>query len=366
MTAGRRCLAVTIMDANTDNPRTESPPFEGAQTRPATDLDRLSPRAVLDLYLAEREDDLAAKTRRSHRYAIDRFIEWCEENNISTVADIDGRDLHEFRMDRREDVNGNTLRSQLGVFRQYIRFAESIEAAPVGLAERIRMPQVERKARDGRLESEMADIVLEHLRKFQYASRDHALIRLLWVTAIRVGTAQSFDLDDFNRDERTLAVRHRPESGTPLKNGERAERLLALDEQTAEALADYVDHTRPQITDEYGRKPLFTTSQGRAVVSTIRRAVYRWTRPCQRGDSCPHDRDIEDCTARQRVSMASQCPSTRSPHQVRRGAISFLLTEETPVRAISDRADVSEDILSKHYDARSEQERVEARRRFFE
>ncbi|WP_394346437.1 tyrosine-type recombinase/integrase [Haloarcula amylovorans] len=212
----------------------------------------------------------------------------------------------------------------------------------------------------------MAEIVLNHLRKFKYASRDHAVIRLLWVSAIRVGTARSFDVEDFDREERTLAVRHRPESDTPLKNGERAERLLALDERTTETIADYVDHARPAASDGYGRNPLFASDQGRLGASTIRRAVYRWTRPCQRGDGCPHDRDKDDCDAYRTVTLASQCPSTRSPHEVRRGSISQMLNEQIPVRAISDRANVSDDVLDEHYDARSEEEQTETRRSFFE
>jgi len=321
---------------------------------------------MLDLYLADREEELAWRTLRSQRYVIERFVEWCEDNDIIAVADLNGRDLHDFRMERRQEVSGNTLRSHLGTLRQFIRFAESVEAASHGLGDRIRMPEVERHARDGRLETEVADVVLEHLRKFQYASRDHALIRVLWVTAVRVGTARSFDVEDFGEQERTLAVRHRPESETPLKNGARAERLLALDERTTETLGDYIEHTRPDVTDEHGRKPLFATDRGRAGASTLRRAVYRWTRPCQRGDGCPHNRNQDTCDAKQRVSLASQCPSTRSPHEIRRGAISQMLNEETPVRAISDRTDVSENVLDKHYDARSEHEQMEVRRNYFE
>lgn len=350
MTVGRRLLAVTTMD-DTDSD---------------SDLDRINPETVLDLYLAERESDLAETTRRSHRYVIERLVEWCEKNDVTAVAELDGRDIHDFRLDRRTDVSGNTLRSQLGIVRQFLRFAESIEAAHLGLADRIVMPEAERKVRDGRLAAETADVVLDHLRKFQYASRDHALFRLLWVTAIRVGTARSFDIEDFDREDRTLAVRHRPETGTPLKNKSRAERLLALDERTSTTLGDYVDNTRLEVVDKQGRKPLFSTDRGRIGPSTIRRAVYRWTRPCQRGKDCPHNRNPEECDAKRKVTLGSQCPSTVSPHEIRRGSISEYLSQNTPKRAISDRADVSEDILDEHYDARSESERAETRREFFE
>jgi site-specific recombinase XerD len=346
MRAGRRCLAVTMID-------------ETAQSDP------IDPSTVLDLYLQDRETDLADSTRRSHRYVIEKFVEWCDANDFTDMRSLDGRDLHDFRLDRRENINGTTLRSQLGIIRLFIRFAESIEAVPTGLAERIRLPQVEQKSRDTRLETEMADVVLDHLRKFQYASRDHALIRLLWVSGVRVGTARSFDVEDLDTEAQRLAVRHRPETDTPLKNSDRGERLLALDEQTTETLADYVEHS-PTVTDRHGRNPLFTTERGRAGRSTLRRAVYRWTRPCQRGEDCPHERERDDCEAYKRVSKASDCPSTRSPHDVRRGAISFMLTEDTPVRAISDRANVSEGVIDQHYDVRSEREKTEYRREFFE
>lgn len=64
--------------------------------------------------------------------------------------------------------------------------------------------------------------------------------------------------------------------------------------------------------------------------------------------------------------LAAGCPSTVSPHEVRRGSISYYLTEQIPVRALSDRADVGEDVLDEHYDARSKEERTDSRRQFLE
>jgi site-specific recombinase XerD len=329
-------------------------------------LDCLAPQRVLDLYLEERETDLADSTRRSHRYTIETFVEYCANNDITVLSDVDGRDLHDYRIERRDDVSGNTLRSQLGTVRVFMRFAESIEAARRGIAERIRLPEVEKQSRETRVTESVAKEALDHLSCFKYAGRDHAVFRLLWTTAIRVGTARSFDVEDFDEEQQLLAVQHRPDSATPLKNAERAERLLVLDDDTTDVVADYVAHNRVDVTDDDGRQPLFTTDHGRIGISTLRRAIYRWTRPCEHGEGCPHDRDLEECTARQRVQKAAECPSTRSPHDVRRGAISYYLDADTPVKAISDRADVSESVLTKHYDARTEEEKADARRKFFD
>ncbi|MEF8826105.1 MAG: hypothetical protein V5A34_09295 [Halapricum sp.] len=42
------------------------------------------------------------------------------------------------------------------------------------------------------------------------------------------------------------------------------------------------------------------------------------------------------------------------------------MTEQTPVRVLSGRADVSEDVLDKHYDVQAQEERMAVRRELFE
>lgn len=58
------------------------------------------------------------------------------------------------------------------------------------------------------------------------------------------------------------------------------------------------------------------------------------------------------------------CPSTVSPHDIRRGAITNMLRHDTPPRVISERSDVSESVLDKHYDQRNEREKMEIRRKY--
>jgi hypothetical protein len=55
-----------------------------------------------------------------------------------------------------------------------------------------------------------------------------------------------------------------------------------------------------------------------------------------------------------------------SGHPVRRGAITrFLKDESIPEKAISDRSNVSQDVMDKHYDVRTEGEKTEQRRDYF-
>lgn len=333
------------------------------------ELDPIAPEAAVSLYLDHREGEVSEQTLSTHRYRLERFAEWCEdEAAIYNMADLSGRDLHSYRVYRREedDIKPVTLQGQLSTIRVFLNFCASIDAVHEGLHEKILLPTVSQgeQASQSTLEAERADRVVDYLEKYEYASRAHVVMTLLWKTGVRMGSARAIDLDDYDPDSPGVQLAHRPQEGTPLKNKHRGERWIALRGYTANVLDDYVEGPRDDVRDEYGREPLLTTAQGRASLSCIRDTVYTLTRPCQYRE-CPHDRNPEDCEAMDRAK-ASKCPSSRSPHDVRSGAITAHLLDDVPVEVVSDRMNVSPDILDRHYDRRSEREKMEQRREYLQ
>ena len=329
-----------------------------------SDLQPIDPEAAVDLYLEERAGEVADETLKSHEYRLAEFVNWCEENEFTNMNEIDGRDLHAFRVARREDgLKPVSLRGQLSTLREFLRFCVSIEAVLDGLPEKVLLPTVSgrEQASETKLDPERADDILDYLSQYHYASRDHVVIALLWRTGMRTGSLRGLDLRDYLPDEQALRLRHRPPE-TPLKNQDRGERMIALDERLVSLLDSYIDGPRFDVIDDEGRNPLVTTRQGRPVSSTIRSIVYDWTRPCMIGKSCPHDRDPDDCEATD-IHKASRCPSARSPHDCRSGAITAHLLDNVPVEIVSDRCNVTRKVLSRHYDRRSERERMEQRRK---
>jgi len=115
-----------------------------------------------------------------------------------------------------------------------------------------------------------------------------------------------------------LELRHRPETETPLKNGEGGERTINVGEYYAEVIRDYIKQNRHGVTDEYGRQPLITSTHGRLTENPIRVTSYRLTQPCE-FKPCPHDKEPETCAWRNERDRASECPSSRSPHAIRTG-----------------------------------------------
>lgn len=127
---------------------------------------------------------------------------------------------------------------------------------------------------------------------------------------------------------------------------------------------DWIEGRRPPVSDEYEREPLIATEHGRAVRTTIQGNVYEATRPCCYGEDCPDGRDPDVCETTS-YDSAPKCPYNVSPHVIRRGSSTYLLNQDVPKEVVSERMNVSQKKLEKHYDARTEEEKRLPLRRYF-
>ena len=66
------------------------------------------------------------------------------------------------------------------------------------------------------------------------------------------------------------------------------------------------------------------------------------------------------------IDRASKCPSSVTPHPIRRGYITDLLRSGVPVEVVSDRCNVSPAIIEQHYDVRSEEDKMLQRQRILD
>jgi len=281
------------------------------------------------------------------------------------MREVSARTVHRFRIEIKDDLAQSTLSQRIGIVRRFLTFGVSIDAVDPSVPERVELPNRDGTARSEMLDEDQADAVLSYLRRFNYASREHALIALCWHTAIRTGTIRALDVSDVEEANNRVRIRHRPEIDTPLKNKKRAERYIALSEDVTAVLVDFINNRRTDVKGEYGREPLFTTENGRAPVKTLRRWFQAATRPCN-WTECPHNRTPSDCDAAKKQRDASDCPSSVSGHPVRRGSITRHLRGDLPEKIVSDRCNVSSDVLDRHYDRRTEDEKAEQRRQYLD
>ncbi|WP_115864981.1 tyrosine-type recombinase/integrase [Halorussus litoreus] len=340
---------------------------------PRSDLDSVPATEAVDKYLESRSSEVTGNTRSEYEAKLGNFIEFCDQRDIEQVKNLDGAALDDLKVWIREEVpevtkeySPKTMRDQMYLLRNFLRYLEQIEAVPAGLHEKVDVPELESDdgVSDEFLEAERVRSILDHLSTFEYASREHVVWLLLSLTGGRKGAIHSLDVDDCHVDgENYIEFRHRPEQGTRLKNGMKSEREVSIPASAAEAFSDYVETTRIGVTDDYERRPLLTTKYGRVSKSTLTKDVYKWSRPCMISDDCPHERSVDECSAATNLDVASKCPSSASPHRVRTGYLTTERKNGAPKEVLSERCDVSESILEKHYEFLSEEEQRKMRQR---
>jgi integrase len=136
---------------------------------------------------------------------------------------LTGRNLQEYRLWRQDDgdLAKITLNQQMSTIRVFLKWCGSVEAVPSDLYEKVMVPRVSdaESRRDETLVTETAETILDHLVRFHYGSVEHAVLALLWDTGIRIGAANSLDVQDVDIDEEWIQLEHRSETGTMLKNG---------------------------------------------------------------------------------------------------------------------------------------------------
>lgn len=326
-------------------------------------LKQTPPDEAKNRYLKDKESHVSRKTLANYSTALKMFSGWLHDQNITDLRDLDSDYLQQYKEHRLEHVKPITARNDMRTVRNFVEFCESIQAVPQGLSGLIRIPKVseEDEICDDVLTREEAVALLDYLGKYEYASTRHITILILWKSGMRIGGLRALDLGDFDEGRPALELRHRPETGTPLKRKEKSQRDVLIAPETAEVIADYCENTRPDVTDEHDREPLIATEHGRIVETSLQRYVYTATRPCHYTQECPFDRDLAECEGNT-WNGSSQCPGSVSPHALRRGYVTAARNAGQPKDVTGERVNMSGKVLDKHYDKGSFSEKAERRR----
>lgn len=322
-------------------------------------------------FLTHKQKTQKESTARAYKYPTKSFVEFCENHGVEVTGEIGGFLIEKWKQKRQNEVKPITVHNNVKHLRVFIKWLESADLVEYGTYDKIEVPAVPGggKVSDEVLRAGEAESILVYMDTYHYASLYHALFQTMWFTGCRISGAMSLDLDDFEpRDhgDNVLRFRNRESAGTPLKNGNKSERAITIRDSLATTLNDYIAMRREGTTDEHGREPLFTVPSGRLYRQRAYKNIVAISRPCVHGGNCPHSRVIEDCDAAQKKEQSPSCPSSVSLHPVRRGSITDHINRGWPKEKLSERVDVSVEVLDRHYDARTEERARKNRRQYLE
>jgi len=89
-------------------------------------LEPIDPETALELYIADRENELTEATIYSHRSRLGHFVRWCDEQGIGNLNDLTGRQLHRYRLWRRDegDLSLASEKTQMDTLRVFVRWLD--------------------------------------------------------------------------------------------------------------------------------------------------------------------------------------------------------------------------------------------------
>ncbi|OYR56473.1 tyrosine-type recombinase/integrase [Halorubrum halodurans] len=339
-------------------------------------LKPLTPEQAVDKYLESLEEEVLSSTIAGYERDLGHFVRYCDKIDLENVNDLGGREIDGFEKWRRNESSekvdslaNKTMRDDLYLFRAFVEYLEKIEAVPRGTAKKVDIPELsgDEGVKNVELELERVEDIVEYLEKYKYGSRLHVLFAIIAECGRRLGGVNSLDLSDAHLEGPNPYLRftHHGDGRTRLKNETASEEEVNISKGLAEVIQDYIEHNRLEKT-EGGRKPLLTTRYGRLTKTTIRSYFYRWSRPCKIGKECPEGRDEATCKAASSKDHASKCPVSEATHAARHGYITEMLRQGVSKELLSDRCDVSEEVLEKHYDERTTEEKRKHRRKELE
>lgn len=139
-------------------------------------LEPLDTRTGKEMYLDHRRAELADRTLESHHYRLEQFLEYLDVKGIDNLNDLTSRDLHRYRVKRREEdgLALDSIRGQMFTVKKFTEFLASIDAVRSGLSEDMLIPKTTGVVKDDVIEPEPATAILEYLRKYRYARLEHA------------------------------------------------------------------------------------------------------------------------------------------------------------------------------------------------
>jgi len=330
--------------------------------------DTKAPRKARREFLSHKRETQKESTARAYEYPTKSFLEYGENHGVETTGDISKRHISGWIDQRHENVKPVTIHNNAKHLRVFLKWMAQRELVDWKLHEQMQIPTVpeDGDVNDDVLREEQAETVRDYLETYEYATVYHALFQTMWHTGCRISGARALDLGDIEErpDETILKFRNRKATGTPLKNGTKSERDVTISDSLTAVLHDYRASRRLPKTDDHGREPLFTVDGGRLTRQRGYKNIVAFTRPCVTGENCPHDRTIELCEAARSKVKAPSCPSSVSLHPVRKGSITDHINKGWPKEELSERVDVSVDVLEKHYDFRRNERKRQNRKQY--
>lgn len=251
------------------------------------------------------ERGLRPASVESYRHHLDRFEDWLGRTGVTGLGELSPELLSSFVAERSgTGLAKTTVRECCGVLRVFLRYAHREGLIGRDLHKTVEWPQVYRLSSLPRSVSweEVGKVLAVPDRRTPCGKRDYAILLLLATYGLRAREIAAMTLDDIDWKRGRLAIPER-------KAGHST--AFPLSAAAGQALADYLQHGRPQVT---GRHVFFRAVAPLRPVGTAA---------------------ISSCARKCLLEAGIEVPRPGS-HTLRHSAVQRLVDDGFPLKTIGD------------------------------
>lgn len=254
------------------------------------------------------ERGFSDNTVRSYRSDLAQLVVFAESRGATGPDDLDLELLRDWLWHGSQaGLAKSTLARRAAAARSLATWLAKTHAASGNAAARLKAPKSDHHLPRVLTRDQMTEILGRVIERAEtgdpIALRDHAMIELLYASALRVSELTGLGMGDVDLGRLTVRV---------LGKGSK-ERVVPFGIPARVALTDYLERARPELTDELGAgSPVFVGARGKRITS---RAVY-------------------DLVSRLLATVPGSGPS--GPHTLRHTAATHLLNGGADLRAVQE------------------------------
>lgn len=208
---------------------------------------------LLEAYQAylEKEKHSSENTLCSYTRDVNQYFQWLDSENLSpenaAQADVDRYTKYLLSLGK----SVATVTRSLASLKSFYSYLLGERIVPTNPAKGVSLEKVERKLPQI-LTSKEVELFLEQPDpRDAKGCRDKAMLELLYATGIRVTELINLNLEHLNLSAGFLRC-----------SGRKKERIIPLYPTAVRALADYIEHVRPQIIEQPEERALFVNMNG--------------------------------------------------------------------------------------------------------
>jgi integrase/recombinase XerC len=258
-------------------------------------------------------------TIRAYRRDLDAFMAFADAHHASAISECDIELMRAWLWDRQQSgLASTTLARNVATLKSFGTWLERARLVPGNPASRLRAPKAPRNLprvlTDERVERLIDRVAHRSDAEHPEAMRDHAVLELLYASALRVSELCALVLDGVDLRERTVRV---------IGKGNK-ERVVPFGAPAARALNVYLRTGRPQLASRAAASGVVVASK-----RVISDAVFLGNRGASMSSN-----SVYRMVARELESEPGGGP--RGPHTLRHSAATHLLNGGADLRVVQE------------------------------